>query len=81
MLDIQLLRKDIDAIAARLKDRGYVLDVAGFAALEAERKAAIALECLDTIERMMKILENEARTEVSTRTDFVNVDSLSWIQQ
>ena len=51
------------------------------ARLEAERKAAIALECLDTIERMMKILENEARTEVSTRTDFVNVDSLSWIQQ
>ena len=39
MLDIQLLRKDIDAVAARLKDRGYVLDVAGFAALEAERKA------------------------------------------
>ncbi|WP_296223638.1 serine--tRNA ligase [Ralstonia sp. UBA689] len=39
MLDIQLLRKDIDAVAARLKDRGYALDVAGFAALEAERKA------------------------------------------
>ncbi|WP_231408838.1 serine--tRNA ligase [Ralstonia solanacearum] len=39
MLDIQLLRKDIDAVAARLNDRGYELDVAGFAALEAERKA------------------------------------------
>ncbi|WP_197330219.1 serine--tRNA ligase [Ralstonia syzygii] len=39
MLDIQLLRKDIDAVAARLNDRGYDLDVAGFAAFEAERKA------------------------------------------
>ena len=36
------------------------------ARLEAERKATIALECLDTIERMMRILENEARTKVST---------------
>ena len=41
------------------------------ARLEAERKATIALECLDTIERMMRILENEARTKVSTCTDFV----------
>lgn len=39
MLDIQLLRNDIDAAARRLADRGYRLDVAGFNALEAERKA------------------------------------------
>jgi seryl-tRNA synthetase len=38
MLDIQLLRNDIDAVARRLADRGYQLDVAGFNALEAERK-------------------------------------------
>ncbi|VVE50354.1 serine--tRNA ligase [Pandoraea terrigena] len=38
MLDIQLLRKDLDGVAARLKARGYTLDVATFAALEAERK-------------------------------------------
>lgn len=38
MLDIQLLRKDLDGVAARLKTRGYTLDVATFAALEAERK-------------------------------------------
>ena len=38
MLDIQLLRKDLDGVAARLKARGYALDVAAFAALEAERK-------------------------------------------
>jgi seryl-tRNA synthetase len=39
MIDIQLLRKDIDNVAARLASRKYVLDVAGFNALEAERKA------------------------------------------
>lgn len=39
MLDIALLRKDIAAVAARLEMRGYMLDVAGFNALEAERKA------------------------------------------
>ena len=39
MLDIQLLRADTAAVAARLADRGYTLDVAQFAALENERKA------------------------------------------
>jgi seryl-tRNA synthetase len=38
MLDIQLLRTDIEAVAKRLSDRGFRLDVAGFNALEAERK-------------------------------------------
>ncbi len=38
MLDIQLLRKDIDAVTARLASRQYTLDVAGFQSLEAERK-------------------------------------------
>jgi seryl-tRNA synthetase len=39
MIDIQLLRKDIDNVATRLASRKYVLDVAAFNALEAERKA------------------------------------------
>ncbi len=39
MIDIQLLRKDIDTVAARLATRKFVLDVAGFNAIEAERKA------------------------------------------
>ena len=39
MLDIALLRKDVAAVAARLKTRGYELDVDRFNALEAERKA------------------------------------------
>ncbi|WP_312440153.1 serine--tRNA ligase [Janthinobacterium sp.] len=39
MIDIQLLRKDIATVAARLATRKFQLDVAGFTALEAERKA------------------------------------------
>ncbi|HEX7641503.1 MAG TPA: serine--tRNA ligase [Burkholderiaceae bacterium] len=38
MNDIQLLRKDIATVAARLAKRGYALDVATFNALEGERK-------------------------------------------
>lgn len=38
MIDIQLLRSDAEAVAARLKGRGYVLDVAGFRSLEDARK-------------------------------------------
>jgi seryl-tRNA synthetase len=38
MLDVQLLRKDLPAVAARLKDRKFVLDTAAFEALEAQRK-------------------------------------------
>ena len=39
MIDIQLLRKDIAGVAARLATRKFVLDVTGFNALEADRKA------------------------------------------
>jgi seryl-tRNA synthetase len=38
MIDIALLRKDIEHVAARLQDRGYALDVPRFNALEAQRK-------------------------------------------
>ena len=38
MIDIQLLRADIDAVAKRLATRGYTLDVAGFRALEETRR-------------------------------------------
>ena len=38
MLDIQLLRTNIEAVTARLATRGYVLDAATFQKLEAERK-------------------------------------------
>ena len=39
MIDIQLLRKDIDNVAARLATRKFQLNVSAFNALEAERKA------------------------------------------
>jgi seryl-tRNA synthetase len=39
MLDPQLLRSDIDAVAARLVARGYALDTAAFTALEQERRS------------------------------------------
>ena len=38
MLDIQLLRTDLESIAARLATRGYVLDKTRFEQLEGERK-------------------------------------------
>ncbi|HEY1058650.1 MAG TPA: serine--tRNA ligase [Limnobacter sp.] len=38
MLDIQLLRKDLPAVAQRLADRGFTLDVDQFNALESQRK-------------------------------------------
>ena len=39
MLDIQLLRNDLEGTARRLAQRGFVLDIAAFEALERERKA------------------------------------------
>ena len=39
MLDIQLLRTQLDTVAARLAARGYTLDTEAFTALENERKA------------------------------------------
>jgi seryl-tRNA synthetase len=39
MLDIQSLRKDLNAVAARLAARGFAFDVAAFQTLEAERKS------------------------------------------
>ncbi|MEO8629894.1 MAG: serine--tRNA ligase, partial [Betaproteobacteria bacterium] len=38
MLDIQLLRKDLPAVEARLADRGAKIDWAAFTALEKQRK-------------------------------------------
>jgi seryl-tRNA synthetase len=38
MIDIQLLRSDIDAVARRLSTRGYALDSAAFRSLEDARK-------------------------------------------
>ena len=39
MLDVQLLRSDLPGVATRLEMRGYLLDIAKFEEVEAERKA------------------------------------------
>ncbi|HMB73867.1 MAG TPA: serine--tRNA ligase, partial [Gammaproteobacteria bacterium] len=39
MLDLKLLRQDIDAAAANLARRGFVLDREAFSRLENERKS------------------------------------------
>lgn len=41
MLDAALLRTDLDAVAARLADRGYVLDTAAYRALDERRRAVL----------------------------------------
>ncbi len=38
MLDIQLLRKDLDQVTRRLAERGYTLDTEAFKTLEAQRR-------------------------------------------
>jgi seryl-tRNA synthetase len=38
MLDLQLLRKDLDGVVRRLAERGFTLDAAAFSAIEAERR-------------------------------------------
>jgi seryl-tRNA synthetase len=40
MLDVQLIRSDLDGVAARLATRGVTIDVASFRALEEQRKHA-----------------------------------------
>ena len=39
MLDIQMLRNDLDAVVAQLKARGFDFDAISFSTLEQERKA------------------------------------------
>jgi seryl-tRNA synthetase len=49
MLDPQILRTDLEATAAALKTRNYDLDVAAYAALEADRKSLqVELESLQS---------------------------------
>jgi seryl-tRNA synthetase len=75
MLDIAQLRKDIEAIAARLRTRPYDLDVAAFNALEARRKAVqVASEDLQARRNALsksfgKFKGSGDRTELDRLTD------------
>ena len=53
MLDIKLLRNDIDAVAQQLTKRGFVLDTSAFQALEDKRK---------TLQSATQELQNERNT-------------------
>ena len=61
MLDIQLLRADIDAVCARLATRGYALDAAAFRELEAERKS------LQTRTQDLQAVRNRLSKEIGVR--------------
>jgi len=58
MIDIQLLRSDIDAVAKRLATRGYTLDIAGFKAIEEKRRG------IQTATERLQAERNAAAREV-----------------
>ena len=58
MLDVQLLRADITAVAARLSDRGATIDTARFQELEADRKA------LQTRTQELQARRNQASKQI-----------------
>ncbi len=58
MLDIQLLRNDLDAVATRLADRGFDARRRGFEALEQERKD------MQTRTQELQAQRNSARKQI-----------------
>ena len=58
MLDVQLLRNDIDAVARRLADRGVPLDTQRFQVLESERKT------LQTRTQELQARRNQASKQI-----------------
>ena len=67
MLDPKLLRSDLPGVAAQLARRGFVLDVAGFSALEEKRKA-VQIEA-DRLRAERKIVALGVEFEVLARID------------
>jgi seryl-tRNA synthetase len=63
MLDIHLLRKNVEDVAARLRTRPFELDVAAFTAIEQERKAVQAATedlqaCRNALSKQVGILKS-----------------------
>jgi seryl-tRNA synthetase len=58
MLDVQLLRNDIDAVARRLAERGVALDIQRFQALESTRKS------LQTRTQELQARRNQASKQI-----------------
>ena len=61
MLDLSYFRANLDAVAARLADRGFVLDVEAFRSLDAERRAAL------TEAEMLKARRNAESAEIAKK--------------
>ena len=57
MLDSQLLRVDIDNVAAELSHRGYTLDTGAYQALEARRKE---------LQQRLQVLQNQRNTSAKS---------------
>ena len=74
MIDIQLLRRDIDSVAKRLEQRGYTLDVAGFNSLEAERKE------LQLKTESMQASRNTLSKQIGQAKAKARMRSHSWIR-
>jgi seryl-tRNA synthetase len=58
MYDLSFFRQNLDAIASRLADRGFTLDVEAFRKLDAERRAAV------TESEQLKAQRNAATQEI-----------------
>ena len=63
MLEIQIFRNDLAAVAARLATRGYALDTAKFEQLEGKRKNILC--CIKRI--INKFLETHSHISSSIR--------------
>jgi seryl-tRNA synthetase len=59
MYDLPFFRSNLDAIASRLADRGYPLDVDAFRALDTERRAAV------TEAEQLKAQRNSSSSEIA----------------
>ena len=71
MLDIQLLRNNIDAVSDRLATRGYTLDTATFQKLESERKT------LQTCTQELQASRNSLSKQIGQLKSRRDVRSLS----
>ena len=70
MLDIQLLRTNIDAVGERLASRGYTLDTATFQALESEQERADHLDVeFDQLQLELSTWATSPRIEKIARED------------
>ena len=88
MYDLGYFRNNLDAIAARLGDRGFVLDVESFRKLDVERRAALSESEAIKAQRNAETqeigkLKRRAKTPPNGRPRFVSwaIGSPSWMRR